>query len=227
MTINDVDDNNNCENQTDEFETYSQIKCEKQSINNQHEYHFKIDHGVNLILRSITNQDKMFFSKDFMYLLNTYLSNVKATYDLYEENQLLNRIIKQIPEAFAYKNLNEKYLYSSHLTDQMYEDKVDSIAGKTVSQVYPKDEILRVRELDNEAINSKTALSKEFKIFTDSGFVDVESLRVPVFDSNQKLEGIISLSRDVTHIKKTEKMLKSNLDFLEIIMSISQKFMAL
>ena len=109
---------------------------------------------------------------------------------LRRENKLIKNVISAIPEILAFKDISGTYRYLSKEAEEYY-DKFDKVEGHTVQELYSKNEAKIVSELDMEVIRKKEKVRRQIKIDTKDGFIDVDSIRSPVYDDDDDDEVIV------------------------------------
>jgi len=141
-----------------------------------------------------------------------------------EKTLLLQNIINSIPEMLAFKNMDEKYVVANTVADERFKAKFDTIVNHTVEELYPPHEVLFIRQLDQEALASYTPVRHEIEMFTERGFIYVETARVSVRNDDGQPIGVISLSRDISEKRKTEEQFKRFVSFQDTLIKIATHF---
>jgi PAS domain S-box-containing protein len=144
--------------------------------------------------------------------------------ELRNNHHLLDQIVNAIPEMLAFKDLSGRYLVANKKADEAFLHRFPTIVGKTVEDLYPQEEVAFIRSLDNEAIQDNQPLRREIDMMTDSGTIQVETIRVPVKDEDGGSVGIISMSRDISDKKKTEEKIQRFVAFQDTLMKIATHF---
>ncbi|MFP4077921.1 MAG: ATP-binding protein [Candidatus Izemoplasmataceae bacterium] len=145
----------------------------------------------------------------------TYTGRLEKT------NNLLKTLIDSMPDLIAYKNTKERYVLINKAAKAYYESRVGDIEGLTIDQIYDEKDAKIVRQLDNEVIRHKKTIRKTIMMATDQGYKTVDSIRSPVLNNKDELEGIITISRDLEDIQKTKKTLEAKERFQNLLMRIS------
>lgn len=176
------------------------------------------------VLRAKEENDSFFLDDMLMAFVRTLFHHTRQLSISNERRFLLEKILKEIPEYLAFKDLSGVYRYSSKLTDQMYQDRFDTVVGKSIDEVYPADEAKVVRSLDDEVIQAKKNVSREIEVLTDEGYRSVESIRTPIMKDDGEVIGVMSLGHDVSPVRVARDMIQKNVDFQAVLMSIATKF---
>ncbi|MFW5841729.1 MAG: response regulator [Bacillota bacterium] len=138
-----------------------------------------------------------------------------------QERNMFQNIIDSIPDLIAYKDNNERYIYINKASKEYY--NMD-LLGKKISEIYPQEDANIVRELDQEVINKKTYVRKKIALYTSRGYIHTDSIRSPVYDDANQIQGIVSIARDISELEKTKETLERNYQFQNILMRLASKF---
>ena len=152
------------------------------------------------------------------YLLETTWKTV--SYRQYVK--FLTLILDHSPDMIAYKDKKQIYRYANKKAIERW-PHLDTLIHKHVSEVYPSTEVKRITEMDNKVYGLQTPQTSVIEILSEQGFLTVESTRIPVSDGDQ-IEGIITINKNITDIKKIENELKRSYDFQDILIQIASIF---
>jgi PAS domain S-box-containing protein len=141
-----------------------------------------------------------------------------------ESHHLLHQIVNAIPEMLAFKDLSGRYLVANQQADRSFLHRFSTIVGKTVEDLYPASEIEFIRQLDKEAIDNDEPIRREIQMMTETGYIEAETVRVPVKNEIGIPIGVISMSRDISDKKRTEAELKRFVAFQDTLMKIATYF---
>lgn len=136
--------------------------------------------------------------------------------------QFLQMILNYSPDMIAYKDTHQIYRYANKKAHDRWPN-LDTLIHKHVSEVYPEQEVKRIIIMDLEAYQAKQPMTSTFEMMSEDGFLTVESLRVPVIENDQ-IQGILSINKNITNIKKIEQELKRSYDFQDILIQIASIF---
>jgi len=126
----------------------------------------------------------------------------------------LQTIIENIPfYVWLYDN-EGKFVAVNNSYCQACGFSADDIIGKTVFDIFPRDEAERYWVEDTEVIESQQPIIGEDLIL--SGEVWAEKFKIPVFDANQKTIGMVGLLRDITEQKHFQREVE-RLDRLNLV----------
>jgi PAS domain S-box-containing protein len=137
------------------------------------------------------------------------------------ERRMLRAIVDHIPDTIYVKD-SECRKVMANIADVNYIGfkKEDEVLGKTDIELFPGQIGLRGYNDDKEVISSgKTIFERE------EGFVDrngekfwLITSKIPLFDKDGKITGLVGVGHDITARKKVEEALKYSLDFSESLL---------
>lgn len=136
--------------------------------------------------------------------------------------QFLSLVLDHSPDLIAYKDRNQIYRYANKKANDKW-PHLDTLIHKHVSEVYPPYEVDRITDMDNYVYEKKAPHTSIIEILSENGYLTVESTRVPVYDEGQ-IEGILTINKNITDIKRIEKELKRSYDFQDILIQIASVF---
>ena len=202
-------------------------KVDYVKYNNYHVYYFSFDDfGLCVFVakeRLLDEEQKVI--EYLIFLLDNVFRTLSEKQTL--ENTLKNRqnlfqsIIDAIPDLIAYKDLEERYVFANTAAKKHYRS---NIIGKTIAELYPPDEASVVRKLDLEVLKEKKSNRQTIPVYTSFGYLRADSIRSPVFDNEKKLQGIVSIARDISELEKTKENLESNFAFQNILVRLATKY---
>lgn len=144
--------------------------------------------------------------------MQSVMSKEDIDIKLFEQLRLA---LDTVNSLIAIKNIDGVYTYVNKAVDEYYKDKFDSIVGKNYKEIYPTSEQATIRALDKETIDLGKTINKTIRIYTDKGFIYVDSSRSPIYDSDGNAIGIISAGRNVTEREETKIKLARTIEELE------------
>lgn len=139
---------------------------------------------------------------------------------LEKERNLLRALIDNIPDTIYIKDMEGRFLDANPL--QIEVTKAGSrakILGKTDYDFYPKD-IADIFAKDDKKVISKeeAVINKEEIGFDPEGNIRVRSTtKVPFYDEQGKIAGLVGIGRDITKLKETEEKLLEQAQSLQEI----------
>ncbi|NVO19562.1 MAG: PAS domain S-box protein [Bacteroidetes bacterium] len=141
------------------------------------------------------------------------MKRISAEELLKSERTLLRTIIENIPDPIYFKDLEgKKTLLNNAEAKLLGANDVADVIGKTDAAFYSPEIVARTEEEDYQVITSKTPiLNRESSLITPTGekrwFI---GNKIPQTDSEGNVIGIVGISHDITHRKKTEQDIKEN-----------------
>lgn len=176
------------------------------------------------------------YTSTFILLVIVYLSYVanrlneadKERYILRKELEETNKKIKRhwkslvenTPDLIARVDKNYRFDY---VNEAMHQEMIGvdgaSMLNKTPAEVgFPKEDVQRYyRSLEKVFKGEKSAFFTDFQ--TPEGILHLYTLVAPEFDEDGVIRHAISITRDITPLKKSEESLKRSTDFLKSLLS--------
>ena len=131
-------------------------------------------------------------------------------------SQELEAIIDAIPELVFYKDTENNFIYVNKFGADAYKLKKSEINGKNLFDLHTKEQAQAYWDDDLAVINSgKPKLNIEERWETEKGKVWVNTSKIPYFDEEGVIKGIVGISIDITDRKKAEGELENYHYYLE------------
>jgi len=147
----------------------------------------------------------------------------EAEGQLKRNNALLVSLIDSIPELIFYKDPNSVYLGCNKEFTLFLGHSKDEIIGRTDLDLFPKGLAEFFREKDRQMLNGGVPRrNEEWVEYPDGRRVLLDTLKTPYFDPDNKLLGLIGISRDITECKGADEERQAHLRFLENLERIDQ-----
>lgn len=125
--------------------------------------------------------------------------------------ELFNTLIQSVPDLIFFKDLHFNYLTANQaFLDHFKLDKSELI-GKKDEDLFPLD--IHATSIESDRYVLENARSIKFETnYTDKTNTRryLETIKTPVFDSNEELIGMVGISRDVTIKKQQESLHQRN-----------------
>ena len=134
----------------------------------------------------------------------------KIKKELNSKENLLQSLLDNIPDCIYIKDDELRYLQINKATAEEINKKPEEIIGKTDFDIYPKSEAERNLEEDKKVIqNKEPIINKVNKINNPNGEKTwVSVTKIPRYDKNGKVTGLIGINREITKIKESKKKYK-------------------
>ena len=148
-----------------------------------------------------------------------------------EENKIkelknqLEILINHIPAYIYYKDLDLKYLLVNNSYADVINTPKNNIIGKTDDELIPQDIANEYQALDRQIIEEKKPIinfeKKHINQYGEEYWGSTS--KVPYFDSNGNIVGIIGIVQDITESKNSAKLLsEKNKDLIKYYTAIEQ-----
>lgn len=169
-------------------------------------------------------KNKHYFSEDEIELLNLFsklLSNIddrkRTEAELSHEKSFLKTLIQTIPDLIWLKNPDGIYLACNTRFEDFFGAKEKEIVGKSDYDFVDKELADFFRFYDKKAIDSKKTSVNEKKVsFASDGHTEMlQTTKVPMYNAQNKLLGILGIARDITQQQELYKKLKFERDYFE------------
>ncbi|MDA8090593.1 MAG: PAS domain S-box protein [Nitrospiraceae bacterium] len=125
-----------------------------------------------------------------------------------EDTARLETLIQAMPEMVFLKDAGGRYVMVNRAVEEFYGRQASCFTGKTSSDILPPAEAKKCDKSDAEAIRKGQPVHAE-ELFTGKNGQTrcFDTIKVPLYDKNAQLEGLLSVSRDITEQKRLEKAL--------------------
>lgn len=110
-------------------------------------------------------------------------------------------------ETFRYVLANDKALRLLNISE--------TVIGKTLNEVWPKDKIAIVLKRFKKVLDAKTSLSFADPVHLENSHITGEAVLTPFMDDSGKCTHILTVVRDITEQTPREEKLKTNQLFFE------------
>jgi signal transduction histidine kinase/CheY-like chemotaxis protein len=125
-----------------------------------------------------------------------------------ELNQIMSTVLANIPMNISVKDVENdlRYIFSNRMGNKIHWGMKDDIIGKTDFDLFPKDEAVKLRSDDMDAVHSREEIRRLILNKDKNGkSIVFDQLRLLVEDENRPL--LISIERDITKDKLMEQEL--------------------
>lgn len=125
---------------------------------------------------------------------------VERTADLVRERNLLRTLIDHLPDYIFVKDRNGRFIVSNEAHAAAARTTPEAIIGRTALEVFDEGLALQFHADDEFVMQNEIALINEERVTTDpfGGKRCVLTTKVPLFDIDGSLEGLVGISRDIT-----------------------------
>jgi PAS domain S-box-containing protein len=134
---------------------------------------------------------------------------------LRRERVLLRAVIDNIPDHIFFKDANFAFLGCNPTFQNYYHRPESELIGKTDFDLLPADWAMHYRKLDEQIIATGKLLRSEESVPHEGRMLTFESIRVPFYDPNGSLLGLLGVGRDITERKAMEEQLREKTALFE------------
>jgi len=125
--------------------------------------------------------------------------------------EMIERILKELPVNIFFKDVECKYVFSSHYWNHLRKDdsKDWNIRGKSSDQIRKDDKSAnRSYEMDRRIIETGESVSYTTEVEADGEKQCIEVSKHPVRDDDGNIIGIVGIVIDITKKKEMERQLE-------------------
>jgi PAS domain S-box-containing protein len=146
--------------------------------------------------------------------------------EAFRQKKLLEQLFNNLTDRVYFKDRESRFNLANKFVSQiMGEEDPRQLIGKTDFDFYPT-ELAQAYYDDEQRImdECKPMTSKEEKgLDLERNEIFVSTTKIPIFDDNKKVIGIIGLGRDITPQKSAEKELKQKSENLKTINALLEE----
>ena len=139
--------------------------------------------------------------------------------DLENEHFMFQGLLDTIPDLIYFKDRKSRFIRISKAMEHRfkYRNKIDNVLGKTDFDMYSEEHARQAYNDEQNIMESgESMINKEEKETWEDGSVTwASSTKVPLYDKNEDIIGIVGISRDITERKESEAKLKEYQENLE------------
>jgi len=141
-----------------------------------------------------------------------------------EERTLFSRIIESISDPIFYKTTSHEYLRCNQAFADIHGKTPNDIIGTSDYDLYTKSEAQSFIESDKNIIeDKKVVVNEEWYKYKDGQSKYLYTLKLPSFDEDGNVIGIVGICRDLTDNKKAESKLRHlNIEMQKIIKKLKE-----
>jgi PAS domain S-box-containing protein len=139
----------------------------------------------------------------------------KIEEELAYERDLLRALLDNIPDRIYFKDVQSRFIRcSDSMVKRLGAHEVKDVVGKTDFDFHPRELAQEFFEDEQRIILTGEPLINKLERQVDVGGNDIWATvtKVPIYNQNGAVTGIIGISRDVTQLKKAEEALEQARD---------------
>ncbi len=129
---------------------------------------------------------------------------LKSTRELEKANQMLSAVLDNTTDAVYIKNLSGEYILANSSTCEVVGKPLDQVIGKTDAQLFPSNSAKIINEIDEMVIKTEKTQLAEEKLDAAYGETWWLANKTPYLDKENKVIGLIGISRNITELKKAQ-----------------------
>lgn len=129
------------------------------------------------------------------------------------ESKLLYTLINSMPDFIYIKDKNSRFIIANNkLAKVMHFNSPEEMVGKTDMDYYPKEMAEKFYNDEQEIIRTKKPLINCIEMAQDEeGQTNlISTTKLPLYNDDQEVIGIIGIGRDVTDLKKAEEKIREH-----------------
>lgn len=133
--------------------------------------------------------------------------------DLALERNVLRTVTDNIPDSIFAKDTDGRYQFANKAFAKLHSvQKPDQLIGKTAFDLFPRERAVALHAEDLGVMKSRGAIleSERTAKGSDGNTIWLQTTKVPLVDSNEKVVGIVGLHRNVTRRKEAEHKLRQS-----------------
>lgn len=140
--------------------------------------------------------------------IKTHLSELQRSEKiLREQRQLLKTVLDATPDFVFLQDLKSVYLSANKSFCDLIGRREEEIIGKTDFDLFPKGQAERYLKEDLEILKSGKPMVKESNISSLNGSKWLHMVKIPVYEADGKMGGLLCSGRDITELKRVQEQL--------------------
>lgn len=131
---------------------------------------------------------------------------------LIKEKELLQALMDNIPDTIYFKDRNSRFLQINKAQAQVLgvKNQADAV-GKTDNDFFDAVFARKTFEEEQEMmVTGELVINNEEHVFTNMGWRWLSTTKVPLYDENGEITGLVGVSRDITTNKVLENKLRKS-----------------
>ena len=139
-----------------------------------------------------------------------------------ESQQFLGTLVDNIPAVVFFRDLDGRYIRVNRKYEEMHQVTDESIRGKTLYDVFPKDRADDFAALDFEAVEQRRVLKREETHVLQGVEHIFDALKFPILDASGEVIAVGGVDVDITERKRAEQALREKTEFLQLTEAITR-----
>ncbi|MEM2546993.1 MAG: PAS domain S-box protein, partial [Candidatus Bathyarchaeia archaeon] len=155
-------------------------------------------------------------------------SRKKYEEELQNVSKTLHTLLHAIPDIVYFKDLERRNLIVNSAFEKFVGLKAEEIVGKRDEEIFPMDLAEQCRKSDEIVLRDGVAVRvEEFTVNERDEKRFFETIKVPIFDIDGKVAGLIGVSRDITERKNIEEKLREREELFRSVVENSHDGIAI
>ncbi|MFL0807324.1 MAG: EAL domain-containing protein [Oceanobacter sp.] len=127
-------------------------------------------------------------------------SRLRLSRKLSDKQMQLSLLIRTIPDLVWFKDLDGRYIMCNRAMEEFLGVEEARMAGKTVHELFDASIADAIQEIDQTVMNTRSphTFEQHMKSVEGKASLDIETIRVPFFDAEGTLQGVLGIGRDIT-----------------------------
>jgi PAS domain S-box-containing protein len=144
---------------------------------------------------------------------------------LRESQQFLATLVDNIPAVIFFRDLDGRFIRVNRRYAEMFEVTQESIIGKSVYDLFPKERADEFTALDRAAIERGQVLNHEERFIVQGEERIFDELNFPILDSSGEVIAVGGVDIDITDLTEVQEALRESQERLvQALESISEAF---
>lgn len=134
-------------------------------------------------------------------------SRLRLSRKLSDKQMQLRLLIRTIPDLVWFKDLEGRYIMCNRAMEEFLGLAEADVAGKTVHDLFDAAIADPIHQIDQMVMESRTThtFEQHMKSVVGKVSLDIETIRVPFFDAEGALQGVLGIGRDITRRVAAER----------------------
>lgn len=169
--------------------------------------------------------------KKYLFIFLDETHHEKKIEDLLKEHHFFNVLMNNMPDTIYFKDTRSRFtLINESQRRLLGAAKIEDAIGKTDFDFFTPEHAAAAFEDEQQIIKTgKPLIYKIEKVRRGENgkFIWVSATKVPVFDSKNRIKGIVGISRDITQFKEAEDQLRILTEELKLLNETKDKLFSI
>jgi PAS domain S-box-containing protein len=144
----------------------------------------------------------------FLIIYKNTRSRNHAEAELRKSERFSRSIIDNAASSISIKDVAGNYLLINKTAQKLMRVTEQEVLGKSPYDFFPKEVADETRALDEEVIVGRKSMERSIAIPEEDGYRHYIVVRFPLFDENDEVYAVCSMSTDITEIKRAQTMME-------------------